>query len=148
MSPSQDVIEAVLAKHLKDSVACFEAKAEAARRRAERRGRGGVRDARGSEAEEKAETADVSETSAPNWDTCVVCLEPTSGGGKKELKQLLQAPSDANVADTWVQLVNCRHCFHTACIADAVRASLKADRTLRHAACPVCRASVVFDFQA
>ena len=119
-------------------MARFEAKAAAARQRGDRGDRGG---GGGSE----ARTVEASK--APNWDTCVVCLEPTSGCGKKELNQLLQSPGDAKVAETWVQLVNCRHCFHTTCIADAVRASLKADRTLRHAACPVCRASVVFDFE-
>ncbi|CAE7547795.1 ppdK [Symbiodinium sp. CCMP2592] len=139
----EDVIEAVLARHFKDSLACFEAKVSAARQR-ERGERGGSE----AEAKKAEETRSVEASKAPNWDTCVICLESTSGCGKKELNQLLQSPSDANVAETWVQLVNCRHCFHTTCIADAVRASLKADRTLRHAACPVCRASVVFDFQA
>ena len=122
-------------------MARFEAKAAAARQRGDRGDRGDRGGGGGSE----ARTVEASK--APNWDTCVVCLEPTSGCGKKELNQLLQSPGDAKVAETWVQLVNCRHCFHTTCIADAVRASLKADRTLRHAACPVCRASVVFDFE-
>ena len=131
-------------------MARFEAKAAAARQR-ERGDRGGGGGGGGSEAEaqkaEETRARTVEASKAPNWDTCVVCLEPTSGCGKKELNQLLQSPGDAKVAETWVQLVNCRHCFHTTCIADAVRASLKADRTLRHAACPVCRASVVFDFE-
>ena len=122
-------MEAIFARHFKASLARFEATVAAAR----------------------GAPPDLSEASEPaqqSHDSCVVCLEPIRSSGKQDLGQLLAAPSEANVADTWVQLVNCRHCFHTDCIADAVRASLKADRRLRHAACPVCRASVVFDFQA
>ena len=120
----QDVIEAILGRHFKAAVADFQGKVATARGRT---------------------PASVPQP-AQNWETCVICLEPVRGSAcqkRLELEQLLTTPSDANVAETWVQLVNCRHCFHTACIADAVRASRKADRSLRHAACSVCRASVV-----
>mmetsp|Transcript_54857 Transcript_54857/g.122668 ORF Transcript_54857/g.122668 Transcript_54857/m.122668 type:complete len:435 (+) Transcript_54857:88-1392(+) len=85
----------------------------------------------------------------PAWDTCVVCLE-SRHSESKSIEQLMSTPGDADAGKAWVQLVNCRHSFHVACIADTVRASNRAGRAgrgLSCAACPVCRTSVILDLK-
>eukprot|EP00913_Durusdinium_trenchii_P013010 g12213.t1 len=107
-----NVVEALLAHHFAESLRSFRA-ALAAAQHAQR--------------DEAAE--DAAEGAKPIVETCAVCLDALDA----------EQRSIKGVAFGWVQLVNCRHCFHAACIAKSLRA--RPD----HPACPMCRASVRID---